>query len=554
MVEISTTTAENIFHIGLSIRYSISAIALVVNLGTMLLMLKMKVYANRLMALAFCINFVQIFYDIGILPLCGNDPHSGSYFQCRSITIPLIVSSALIVSQCGVAISCLVCYVIVTRKQAQMPLWLIISIVVAPAVTIGTLIGVEYYKTHVVDSNLSKEKLNVLIQVYDIAGLINSFVNIVAISRVIYELRQLGYRGGTGACWQAKLNICLSGCDNTSSNENTTYGRSSIMMRSSTIIRPSHSSKASRERAATTTTTSSQNSKCSKKEVPLFLLAERLKWYPIMGSLSAVASALYHISTNSSFDSFVKTATKSDHVPGIVPLFFVYAILLPFCGIGYGVAFLIVQPGAWTQLKASIFYAFCYARYCGSIPSGIMISDHTNPKVDKGGGGDTDIRGSTMKKENKPKFIRTISKKIILDGSVVTTRISTTSTLDYIPSKLDLHLDSDYLGNTENIGSLNDFNNATFNMGVITNNPLNSAVAAIDYEYDYNDQADGQGQGLGNHEDEEITIDEYWDYDHIEDLESYIHQSSLEPQAPAVIEVTVLPPSQLPEAKDTRES
>jgi len=602
-----------------SIRYGLASLSLIVNGLTMHLIIKMKLYKSRLMAIVFWMNVCQICYDLSMLPLCGNPPavvrnedtihnhnpvaeHSElePYVDCKTGTIFVQTTADLAMGLCTNFISCLVAYVITLRRSLQISQIWMMCLILLPAATMGVLVAQEYRQVQL-DETRDGKMLYTLLDSYDAIELGTLVINFVAIALVTNTLSKLGYEGVFG------FNLSSSSCscsgngngknspskDNPNTHITHTHRQSVIrdsrypdgdincMRAPSVVVSPingfasraqdlvhaqigavrfggplssetgcggsphanarleefrqsiiqaqaqQQANNPSKRSKSVTVTTTSQEIPSTKSALakhaaplPLFDLAKRLVWYPIVGSVAVCTSALYHLSQRTTIDQYVRTVVLNENPVQQTIQFYLLTIVLPLCGISYGCVFVSIQRGAWELLKRDAWELYCYCRYCGKVPPGLlppaMSADDTDGKSEK-----------------RPKLIRTVTthRSIRINAGAGAARSSVTSpgggsTKQSVSDTRDSRASAnDYDGSSKSYASCFDENDQ--NPSYFDDEYGSSAAAQNGYDYEYNEDEDSSNQADDDeyYSDSE-EIEERWDFDQIDDLEAYIGKAA----------------------------
>jgi len=266
--------------------------------------------------------------------------------------------------------------------------------------------------------------------------------------------------------------------------------------------------------------------------LPLFDLAKRLVWYPIIGSVAVTISTVYNVSQRSTIDQYMRTVIVNENPVQQTIQFYFLTIMLPLCGIAYGGVFVSIQKGAWEQLQASVWHGYCFLRYCGEIPpellSPIVNPDDTGmnetapgPKLIR-----TIITHRSIRQGAGMKIGRTSPSSLTAESSVngvLGTRDSTASTSAY-----------DTTSSKSRVGSASRTVSVQFDVPLDNSSYFDSKYGshsadqdAYDYEYNDKDERNDQDHAANDYySDDEEIIEEHWDFDDIDDLEAYIGKAT----------------------------
>ena len=616
MVRITWEQAHFHYDLAHNLRYAFAGISLIVNSLTMVLIVKMKVYKNRLMAIVFWMNMFQLAYDTSLLPICGNPPHVGTfevtdevrnpvaereiledYIDCRTAAMFLLITAGIAIGACTNLISGLVAYVITTGRPLQISQGWIIFLILIPALSLAMLLSQEYRQVHL-DDLRDGSYFATLLDTYDAIQLGNTTVNFFAIALIANRLSNLGYESVFGCrifscCRESttkkdnpktttlttrrasttqsheidRTNMPLSDgrgpsvinlqSSLASSTDKGGYGNDRFRMEqhSSGPAPPGEpyggtradgagrASKQPQPRLKSITKLRighhAQGEKYVKQApLPLFDLARRLIWYPIVGSLACVGSTLYHITQRSSIDQYIKTVVKTDKAIVQTVEFYSLAIILPLCGIGYGFVFLFVQRGAWTELKSLIWYAYCVIRYCGKIPPEITFAVN-DPD-------DSDQKAGEKLGRKRPRLIRKVTIRREHRKSETQVEESVGSSSRGFPSTKSNSSAFDAYENKATDASAIDDRDSTASASYRSSDSFrpNNRLPSVRFEtndcnyfdsnyssqmendgYDYEYSEEGYDNEYYSEEEEEVEV-LYWDFDNVDDLESYIEEAA----------------------------
>ncbi len=274
--------------------------------------------------------------------------------KCRAVQIGALAFSTLAVGTCTVLIACFVAYVIATRKRAQISFAVIVALVVIPSAIYASVLAHYYYVDEledrkVVNGDDGDATFYAMNQGHDYLRLTQVLLNVLAVGVIIYTLKKMSRNG--------QYNLCTC---RRSKTDAKIKAREEVAAKAG--LRPSESQL--RNTAA--------HAGAATDQYPMFVLARRLIWYPVIGSLGALASFQYH---------FYFSGQALDEYPGTVvtnPLWwwqtiqmFLYAFVMPMNGPLYAGVFFYVHTGAWTECKVTLWWVHEWVRHCGAVPEDI---------------------------------------------------------------------------------------------------------------------------------------------------------------------------------------
>jgi hypothetical protein len=286
---------------------------------TILVMIRLQVYKNRMMAVVFVMTCLQFVYDFSLIPQlsgwCGPNG-SNEYTKCRTIQLAITLFTGISSAQCTCLSVALIGWVILQRKAVPLNKYWMFILVIIPGLVMGIVYGLAYYDagTHnsateaddeiVSDQNWSSKVL----AFYDSFRLVQIAFNTVCMLLILYEL------------YSIKI-ICVKGASD---------------------VPP----------AASGDSSSSSNSANQKHAgYPMFLLASRLMWYPAAQTVSRIGPTWYHFATGDASSSYRKSVVLSNTPESMTIQLYAYGLTTPLAGLLYFFIFLMMQRGAWVETK-----------------------------------------------------------------------------------------------------------------------------------------------------------------------------------------------------------
>ena len=483
---LSRDTAIDNLQAALLFQEILAITSLVCSAFALYIMVRMQVYRNRLMFIVFGMNLLQFTYDLALLPYCGYIERDRAEVKCRAIQIGCVVFSTLAVGTCTVLIACLVAYVIAKRKRAQISFRVIVFVVIVPSIAYGAVLGHYYYVDEledraVVDSNSADFTFYAMNQGHDYLRLAQVLINLLAVSVIIYTLKKMSRNG--------QYNLCT--CRR--SREAALAAKAGVDMRKS---QGAHH----RGTAAGGAT----------DQYPMFVLARRLIWYPVIGSLGAMASFQYHFwFYGQAIDEYPTTVVNNPRWWWQTLQMFLYAIIMPMNGPLYAGVFFYVHTGAWAECKVTLWWMKEWLRYYGRIPEDVkkaIVEASLLVEVEEGAGGDGGnrrkslvLRKSLKRVEARKKILSINSMKALETGRSgsgsggVIAPIGDgmeTSDNDTEDDTLDLYGSDDSLGWDDG-----DIDNGDYEYGEGEGGLEMGGVGDYEYSDDDDDYADEAGTG-----------------------------------------------------------
>jgi hypothetical protein len=366
----------------LDMRGYISVFGLGVCSVIMFIMVRMHVYRNPLMSLVFYMNILQFVYDLSLLRWCGSEEGKEdiSYFKCRAVTVGLLHFAAMSICTCTNLISCLVAFVITKKRAVQASQTVLLLLMIIPSIVLGVYEGITFYDFHKDRNNGGyRVEYRGLLEVFDVIQLLSAIINFTAGAFIIFQLRAIKQLNSCNPC---AVLCCMSsrGVPRAGAGAGRTPSARGVSNRRSVS---GSVMKVTRNSISAPKSGNSRGPE-SKAPLPLFLLAQRLVWYPIIATVSLFASMWYHMSQNSGIDSYPETAEiNPKYKLQTVQLYFV-AAALPLAGIAYASVFLFVHPGAWVEFKFYAWYVWMYVRHLSKIPPELLAEKEKEHGSDKG--------------------------------------------------------------------------------------------------------------------------------------------------------------------------
>lgn len=521
----SQEKAHENLEFALNLRSAIAFFGLIVTTMMIALMIKMKTYRNRLMSLVFWMNTFQLGYDLSLLRWCGpSNYETPDYIECRAVLYGLLHFSAMCMGTCTNFISCLVAYVIMTNNSFQLSQYLIITLMIIPSIVVGIVVarGFKYHHSHHDDPVATSEGRNDL-TLFDTIQSVSAGINFIAVAIIISRLHKIGQL--------SSCNPCSFLCQSSRSSESTSLSEKTRCAKGESSSKSHRRSlsggivKVSRRNSIaqvgrpgnTTPSRSAKGSDKSKTPMPMFLLAQRLIWYPVVATLTLFASMWYHLTQRSGLDGYAETVINNSDPDLQTVQLYILATVVPLTGIAYASVFLFVQPGAWVSLKMSWLYVFYYIRYCSNIPPELLITLEVNASTKSGSEMDHHAGSSKQPRLVSKKSVKKLSvhgesniggnseKSASADGS----HLSAGAGSNQIDKKLMAVLDGAYVPSGANSLYANNYGLELTDVG------------RQSYSYDAEAKADAFDYAYGE-EDNDEDVEEEWDFDQVDDLEDYI--------------------------------
>ncbi len=365
--------ANSLYIGGMSLMMYCSIISLIFSMWMLALMLHMKIYKERLMSLVFVMTIMQIIYDQSLIPFCGhmaanipaNDAFNRAYGQCRGSEMALTFFSAISSSACTNILSILVAYVIITKKQLHIRNWVLWSIIFVPGVIAGVFgyIFFESYISELISTRKTPSKdsaFDIILIAYDAIRTVQFGMNMICVVMIFAEIKKNMKIGNYS---KRRANSTNSQDTSTSTSTSTSKATNSSDNSSGRYFCCAHT---------------------DDTKYPMFLLAMRLMWYPIVQGITGFVSAFYHWTNNGeSIELFKATVQNNPNWRIQTIQFFLLTGCLPLAGPLYTLIFLKLQRGAWTESKRQFWLFYAYIRYCGNFniedapPSGLATTTTT---------------------------------------------------------------------------------------------------------------------------------------------------------------------------------
>ena len=271
------------------------------------LMRKLNVHTNRLMNLVYQMTILQGFYDFVLTGFCGNDDKSEKFHECRTSVIGIGIFAGVASSACTNIISGMLAYVIYTKETTSVSKPALFLFVYVPSIILGILSGIYYAQGTVYHDESAFQQFKYILSIYDWYRMAQVIFNFICGSVIFYKLYEMNV-------------IFTSGPKQAKSSEGVAE---------------------------------------KGKSYPMFLLAMRLVWYPVVQGVSRWGATWYQMVNGTTITSYVSDAQKSKN-PNLLTLqLYNYVILVPFAGLGYFLIFVYMQRGAWTLLKATCRDILC---------------------------------------------------------------------------------------------------------------------------------------------------------------------------------------------------
>ena len=270
----------------------------------------------------FAMTLMQGMYDFVLIPFCGDDSSSDeAWNRCRSSQIGIGIFTGISSAACTNVISVLICYVIYFRKRSYLKRSTIYLMIMVPGITLGILGFIYFYRWQSgliqnEDTLKSAEEFNLILSIYDYWRLVQVVINVVAGVLILYIL------------WSIEV-ICTGKFRSRSGSAHGGHAK-------------------------------------AKGTYPMFLLAMRLIWYPVAQSVTRFGASWYQFANNETITGYPRLVHTIDDPTVLTAQLFVYAFLVPSCGIAYFLIFLKMQRGAVDELLVPFRYIWSL---CGHRPS-----------------------------------------------------------------------------------------------------------------------------------------------------------------------------------------
>ena len=349
----SLDNAEDTFDAAMSLLKVLAAFSFLLCLFTLTSLLVVKdrkeLSQNKLMLLLYSLIFSEMCYCACIIPWCGargvGDPHE-DYAVCRSRKVAFALFFGSLTSSISAFVGFTVAYTMLRRKKFPMNMFYSVCVITlmcaAFAITANTYGRVKekdidegyYGRSH-------EYTFDTILDVYNafqIAIMVISFCFATVTFYVLYS-----------------INAISAG----------TVARTNAASISSSRKINVKSEVSNRTTAASNASSSVGTNKTNSKQVyPMFVLASRLGWYPVILVISRLGITFYQLYFQTTFATYVADVQAISN-PGLMTAgLWVSLTLLPLGGAGCCLLFVYLQPGAWENLKKTALNIVKYVT-CG---------------------------------------------------------------------------------------------------------------------------------------------------------------------------------------------